>query len=443
MSTPKSTRYLIATGTQTYANLGEEFTLASVPLEIDRIASTLAARLDYTSVLESVREDPSNRDLLDGLHDWFSSPERQGDETIILYCTGHGEVLGETFYLLTSNTVDANLSLTAVDVRALVHLLREQGLVRRLLIIIDACNSGEGVHTIVSAVMHNASLLDFSGDEGIWVIGAARPREEAEQGAFVDAFIRALEYCLENTGEAQEYLSLEFLIQQIQKHLPPSQTAYHGTVTQGGLPPFFPNPRYRPDLPSGVDLDTSRRLINQRELADHWSLKARGIAIASQGGWYFTGRREALLRITNHLSQRPYLSPESGRAEGSAFLVLTGNPGSGKSAVLGRLLVESVGLVDPIHGSRVGAIDSALLARGKTPADLKDELCEDLQLDRGSDPFGAVTTGRGTFKILIDALDEAADPHALIEEFLSIARGYESFAGFGKSCHRHSSASAR
>ena len=59
-------------------------------------------------------------------------------------------------------------------------------------------------------------------------------------------------------------------------------------------------------------------------------LKFRGIDTADERGWYFTGREKPLRRIVAWL-----------RCAESGLLVVTGPPGCGKSAVLGRLAVLS------------------------------------------------------------------------------------------------------
>jgi hypothetical protein len=63
----------------------------------------------------------------------------------------------------------------------------------------------------------------------------------------------------------------------------------------------------------------------------HWDPKARGVESVTTHGDYFVGREKALTAINEFLnSECPDL-----RAR-----VVTGGPGSGKSAVLGRLVVN-------------------------------------------------------------------------------------------------------
>jgi hypothetical protein len=94
--------------------------------------------------------------------------------------------------------------------------------------------------------------------------------------------------------------------------------------------------RYWPDIEPWVGW----RLSHDPAMASHWGPRARGVERDSRPGWYFTGRRQALRELTDWLEHQ--------RADG-AVRVVTGGPGSGKSAVLARL----VALADPQYRARV------------------------------------------------------------------------------------------
>ena len=80
-----------------------------------------------------------------------------------------------------------------------------------------------------------------------------------------------------------------------------------------------------------MDLETRDWLRRRHasELAEYWGPKARGLEVAAQAGWYFTGRQAALAELTGWLTDP---------AADTRLRVVTGDPGSGKSAVLGRLV---------------------------------------------------------------------------------------------------------
>lgn len=80
-----------------------------------------------------------------------------------------------------------------------------------------------------------------------------------------------------------------------------------------------------------MDLETRARLARRAdELEIHWAVKGRGVEVAAAAGWYFTGRTTALRDLTGWISQP---------ADDPRMRVVTGDPGSGKSAVLGRLVL--------------------------------------------------------------------------------------------------------
>ena len=87
-------------------------------------------------------------------------------------------------------------------------------------------------------------------------------------------------------------------------------------------------------LPAGLDLEEQEEYL--RSLQTHFIPKAQGEEGLASGSniWYFTGRQRALTDICRWL-QTPPPCPK--------LLVVTGRPGTGKSALVGRLLT----LADP------------------------------------------------------------------------------------------------
>ena len=73
-------------------------------------------------------------------------------------------------------------------------------------------------------------------------------------------------------------------------------------------------------------------LARDPEGVRHWQPRARGVSIDSERGWRFRGRTTALTRIMSWLDRA---SPDR------QVLVVTGSPGVGKSAVLGRVVTTA------------------------------------------------------------------------------------------------------
>ena len=210
-------------------------------------------------------------------------------------------------------------------------------------------------------------------------------------------------------------------INEILKRSGKQQRASWIPATQAkGLAPFIPNPRYQPGAPADVDLETRDwlRRRHSAELAEYWGPKARGVEVAAQAGWYFTGRRAALAELAKWLAD-----PDAD----TRLRVLTGDPGSGKSAVLGRLVtladpsspLRAPGLAaDPGSVPPAGSITAALLAKGKTAGELMTELAASLGAGPDTELAGTLDA-RPVFTVVIDALDEATDPPTVIQNFIS------------------------
>jgi len=110
------------------------------------------------------------------------------------------------------------------------------------------------------------------------------------------------------------------------------QTVSHSVLFQHEPDlPFLPNPRYDPLL-HGLDMATQLRLAEdpqrEHELREHFLPRARGVESAAEVAWRFVGRHAALAELAAWLAD-----PDP------PARVVTGDPGSGKSAVLGRLVV--------------------------------------------------------------------------------------------------------
>ncbi len=174
-----------------------------------------------------------------------------------------------------------------------------------------------------------------------------------------------------------------------------------------------------PVLPPVSETDKRRsRLTGERALQEHWDPRGRGVEQAARPGWFFTGRRQALSQLVAWLTAAP--------APVDNVRVVTGGPGSGKSAVLARLVTMSdqryrVGIPtplavdDPVADLPPGAIDVAVHARTA----LTEEVVSALAAAAGApqaDLDGLIDRlleRPEAFTIAVDALDEADDPPAL------------------------------
>ncbi|MEV5875670.1 trypsin-like peptidase domain-containing protein, partial [Streptomyces sp. NPDC052101] len=146
----------------------------------------------------------------------------------------------------------------------------------------------------------------------------------------------------------------------------------------------------------------------------HWRPRARGVYRDSDRGFRFRGRTAALTTIRDWLVG---VHPQP------QVLVVTGSPGVGKSAVLGRIVTTSdpaVAAALPRGDDAVRAVERsvacAVHAKGKTALEVAGEIARAASARLPVDVRELVTvlnsaleqTRRTGFTVIIDALDEAA-----------------------------------
>lgn len=160
------------------------------------------------------------------------------------------------------------------------------------------------------------------------------------------------------------------------------------------------------------------RLGHDPSFTTHWSPRSRGVERDSRRGRYFTGRSLVLTELSQWLEQ------EQGDP---AIQVVTGAPGSGKSAVLGRLL----SLSDPQFRAAleredphqlgdvpvlpaVGRISAGVHVAGLNLAAVTRQIASAVSEDT-EEPSALIShlQHRGQpFVLVVDALDEAASLEA-------------------------------
>jgi hypothetical protein len=157
-------------------------------------------------------------------------------------------------------------------------------------------------------------------------------------------------------------------------------------------------------------------LADDPEAIRHWRPRSRGMRINSERGYRFRGRTAALRAIVKWLDRKTI---------DRRVLVVTGAPGSGKSAVLGRIVTTAdasaaAGLPasDAAVRATIGSVACAVRARGKTALDIAKEIARAARaplperLEDFAPALHDALSGRpgSRFNVIIDALDEAASP---------------------------------
>jgi len=186
-------------------------------------------------------------------------------------------------------------------------------------------------------------------------------------------------------------------------------------ASYGRAAELIPNPRYRANSPA-ENVEERQWRLSHSDAAEHFGLAARGIEVG-ESGWFFSGRKRLLSELVDWLNNAK-----------KGVRIVTGPPGSGKSAVVGRLATlsdpeyreQAIGAgavnesADPVPP--IGAIDVAVHAKGKTLDDCARALAKANQIEIGQEASIDIDRlvaqiGRLGRKITvaIDALDEAAD----------------------------------
>ena len=165
---------------------------------------------------------------------------------------------------------------------------------------------------------------------------------------------------------------------------------------------------------------TRRELVRWRE---RFGGRARALRNSDEPGDYFAGREGVLRDMVAWLA-------DPGPAK--RVVALKGQPGSGKSAVLARLIAlsdaklrESLDLrgVAPDTIPELGAIDAAIDAKGKSVEQIVDAIAAALGLNAGDSTELADNVAQlgSPVVVAIDSLDEADHPRGVTELVRGIA----------------------
>ncbi|MBQ1091383.1 AAA family ATPase [Streptomyces sp. B93] len=394
------------------------------------------------------------RDAFTGAWEELQENSAPGDP-LIVHFAGHG-IVGTgtgTLFLATIQGDVRKPARTCVSVRGLVEEAEEaaQASGRPVLILLDVCHAGQAI--VLQQLADLAARRPQSAVRNVWIIGASTDGSLAFGARFTTATAEVLHRLVDgdlDISPREEYVPFLTLAEAIHRHLAatdraagrPVQDVVRTPLAQAAppSPPFFRNPDHNPDLRS---LQLSGIHPSLRDLADvcspgldplHFAGRAAGDSDVH--AVLFSGRASQLSRIQDWISD----TGPAGRS-----LVVTGGPGSGKSALLGvtacLLHPELQGIGDhiatfvedfyPRRPDTVLAVHARQLTlqqitgslhrqlhrqRGDSPADAPPE---------GVDPGPAATTAllaeletTGDVLVILDALDEAMDPAAVLNELL-------------------------
>ncbi|MEV7128106.1 AAA family ATPase [Streptomyces sp. NPDC093260] len=447
MSAATPRRYALAVGAARYTH-AELPALPGVAKDLPAVLAALAG-LGYEPVPafpDGILDPPTPDDVLRPLLRWLTDGFDDAD-TLLVHYSGHGQEEGGAHYLMCADSDPgaAEVRVSALAARHLVELPALKG-VRRLLLVLDACYAGQGaVDAVRHAVRAKLALAHAPGAdhrylESFGVLSAARITDEAQDGAFSAALAHVLADEA-RLGHRASHISLpdltgalnaEFQRRGIEQRADWAQLC-DDTVPGDPTTGFFPNPHYVPELrTAGSEFDVAEQryfvralgravpyeLAEQRrrrtDLAEHFTPRGTGRQTAADTGHYFTGRTRALRELAAWLGGE--------RHPATRLAVVTGPPGVGKSALLGRLVALAdpdvrdtvpAGTVTPGTAPRRGAITAAVHARALTLPQVVAALAAAVQaaeptesgLRERLDRLDSVAT------VVVDALDESGVTH--------------------------------
>ncbi|SRR6266540_3139869 len=419
-----SRHYLIAAGTASYDYRPFDDQLMSVKRDLRLIVNLFERELRYERVLPELGDSPTAQELRSALEEWLRSDQRRPDDVIVLYYSGHGFTDEDGLHYLCARDTRVGRTANAVATEEVARWLADSP-VQHLLAIVDTCYSGQGITDLaaVAGRVWGRRARDETAGSGLFFAASARTGDVAEAGA--SAFPEALALAVADQRAARvvpPYLDLGAVMDSVNaefKRRRLRQRARWAVAVSGGACRALRNPRNVEGMPTGIDLDTQGRLARNPDLLRHWGPRARGVEVEGQPGWHFTGRTTVLRRLVSWLERLDDPRPR----------VVTGRPGSGKSAVLARLVTLSdpeyrklVPLHDAPNGTvpPPGAIDVAVHARNKSLKDVTASLAAAVGAS-SNHPQALIETLAARDRplvVVLDAVDEAIEPRRIGRDLL-------------------------
>ena len=430
---------LLIVGTEQYKVWAEEYkvwesidsaaSMATVREAFEPFQVRTEAALDKNGTTVAVTA-PDARKALDG---WFrrsaiDNSSEGGPINTILYVVGHGVIDDSELFVMTHESPkDSELGSAALEVNEVARRLKDW--VRIIdddrgwtVVILDCCLAGVGVVQIVNSLTHRGTAM-WRRDVG--VLGSA-----GKDASFAGRLPEALNSVLSNLQPTDTYIGVRELFEGVGKRL--------GAVEELANVGFIPlaarleYPRGARGVSGQVDsmelLDgvIAKLIETDPEVIAHFLNKAQGTEI-DERAWFFEGRGVDTRNLVRWLGDTP-----------QGMYVVTGDPGTGKSAMLGRIvtfaepeLLAALVEADVIRQPRETLVasrpfDAVIHLTSKTFSDTVARLKDVLGL--GTNAVEAMSEADSViehlrartepFTLVVDALDEALEPFPIAASLL-------------------------
>ncbi len=377
---------------------------------------------------------------------WRAALQGPAGQALVVHVTGHGVTAAarSTLYVPVPGTDPGRLPETALGVHRWLDDLEDSPDAAPTLLLLDVCGAGR-------AVVHQLAQQVQTRQRKAWVVAAAAEDQRAYAARFTRATAAVLDRLREGWLDVSPLLAhvpVETLAEEIDRELARRHTAGRGsgftqtvvrtsrTEATAEPPPFFPNPAHSDDPVARLHGRVERALWQFATEADpgldpmHFLSRASGRPVGGQSltGCLFTGREPERARLSAWLDDPAGTEPP--------LLVVTGGPGTGKSALLGVTVCLTHPQLREITGtvrSRIPLRErprehprlAAVHARRRTPRQVLESVAR--QLGLGAAPAGGWSTAalldrldrrQQRAVVVVDALDEAERPEELLDRVL-------------------------
>ena len=368
-----------------------------------------------------------------------------GDGPVIVHFVGHGGWDRDTrsYYLAGVDASPGMLASSGVNICEQLDRINADPEGPRVLFVLDACGSGR-------AVGHVLGQDHREEDRRGWVLAAAHAKDPAYTGRFSAALANVLDRIADgelDIAASEEYIRLEKVRDLVQEALDREsglRQVVQFTAPKSRQPalPFIANPRYDPhahrrraDWLRAVPDPAVRAVLDEVADPEHFRSRAAGVpagrrqpGVAGLSRCLFTGRSTVMAALSAWLA--------GSASQPGPLRVITGSPGSGKSAVLGALVCAAHPLLrdamPEIYLRLAGPSRPAAVPRLAVVHARNRDLAEVLgsvgrQLSWPDAPSGGWDTAellemvRGLDLqpvLAVDALDEAAEPVGLMRDMV-------------------------